>query len=114
MGRGVVGVGQHRLGTKTIEELGKKTGAWTTTIAWDPAVFTTENLKQYDAIFLSSTTGCFLDKAGDKATTDARRAAFTEFVPSLTSIQAGSICQMRSPGDGIAASYPMRCRFSRR
>ena len=68
------------LGAKTIEELGKKTGAWTSDTSWDPAVFTAENLKQYDAIFLSSTTGCFLDKAGDKATTDARRQALIGFV----------------------------------
>src|SRR5262245_51181855 len=68
------------LAAKTIEEMGKKTGEWTSDTSWDPAVFTTENLKQYDAIFLSSTTGCFLDKAGDKAATDARRAAFLEFV----------------------------------
>jgi type 1 glutamine amidotransferase len=68
------------LAAKAVEELGKKTGAWTSETSWDPAVFTTENLKQYDAIFLSSTTGCFLDKAGDKAATDARRAAFIEFV----------------------------------
>jgi type 1 glutamine amidotransferase len=70
------------LAAKTIEEMGKKTGAWTSDTSWDPAVFTTENLKQYDAIFLSSTTGCFLDKAGDKAATDARRAAFIAFVRS--------------------------------
>ena len=68
------------LAAKTIEEMGKKFGAWTSDTSWDPAVFTTENLKQYDAIFLSSTTGCFLDKAGDKAETDARRAAFIAFV----------------------------------
>jgi type 1 glutamine amidotransferase len=68
------------LAAKTIEELGKKTGAWTSDTSWDPAVFTAENLQQYDAIFLSSTTGCFLDKAGDKATTDARRAALLNFV----------------------------------
>jgi type 1 glutamine amidotransferase len=74
--------GSIPLAAKTVEEMGKKTGAWTSDTAWDPAVFTTENLKQYDAIFLSSTTGCFLDKAGDKATTDARRAAFVEFVRS--------------------------------
>ena len=55
------------LAAKAVEELGKKTGAWTSDTSWDPAVFTAENLKQYDAIFLSSTTGCFLDKAGDKA-----------------------------------------------
>ncbi len=70
------------LAAKAIEELGKKTGAWTSDTSWDPAVFTADNLKQYDAIFLSSTTGCFLDKAGDKAATDARRAAFVEFVRS--------------------------------
>jgi len=70
------------LAAKAVEELGKKTGAWTSDTSWDPAVFTADNLKQYDAIFLSSTTGCFLDKAGDKAATDARRAAFVEFVRS--------------------------------
>ncbi len=70
------------LAAKAVEELGKRTGAWTSDTSWDPAVFTADNLKQYDAIFLSSTTGCFLDKAGDKAATDARRAAFVEFVRS--------------------------------
>jgi type 1 glutamine amidotransferase len=70
------------LAAKAVEELGKKTGAWTSDTSWDPAVFTADNLKQYDAIFLSSTTGCFLDKAGDKAATDTRRAAFIEFVRS--------------------------------
>jgi type 1 glutamine amidotransferase len=70
------------LAAKAVEELGKKTGAWTSDTSWDPAVFTADNLKQYDAIFLSSTTGCFLDKVGDKAATDARRAAFVEFVRS--------------------------------
>jgi type 1 glutamine amidotransferase len=68
------------LAAKAVEELGRKTGAWTSDTSWDPAVFSTANLKQYDAIFLSNTTGCFLDKAGDKAETDARRAAFLEFV----------------------------------
>jgi type 1 glutamine amidotransferase len=71
------------LAMKTVEELGKKTGAWTSDWAWDPAVFTKDNLAKYDAIFLSSTTGCFLDApAGNKAVTDARRAAFVEFVRS--------------------------------
>lgn len=70
------------LAAKAVEELGKKTGAWTSDTSWDPAVFTADNLKKYDAIFLSSTTGCFLDAPGDKAATDARRAAFVEFVRS--------------------------------
>jgi type 1 glutamine amidotransferase len=70
------------LAAKTIEEMGKKYGTWTSDTSWDPAVFTADNLKQYDAIFLSSTTGCFLDAPGDKAATDARRAAFVDFVRS--------------------------------
>jgi type 1 glutamine amidotransferase len=80
------------LAAKAVEELGKKTGAWTSDTSWDPAVFTAANLKQYDAIFLSSTTGCFLDMAPEaddataralaKKTTDERRTAFIEFVRS--------------------------------
>jgi type 1 glutamine amidotransferase len=60
--------------------MGEKLGTWTTTISYDPAVFTTANLAQYDAILLDSTTGCFLDAPGDPATTAARRAALLEFV----------------------------------
>ena len=70
------------LAAKTVEEMGKKTGAWSSDTSWDPAVFTAANLKQYDAIFLSSTTGCFLDKEGDKPETEARRAALINFVRS--------------------------------
>ena len=47
------------LAGRTIDELGKKTGAWSTTITYDPADVTEQNLKQYDAIFLASTTGAF-------------------------------------------------------
>ena len=89
------------LAAKAVEELGKKTGAWTSTTSWDPAVFTTENLKQYDAIFLSSTTGCFLDKAGDKAATDARRAAFTEFVRS-----GKGVAGIHATGDSYHGACP--------
>jgi hypothetical protein len=45
-------------------------------------VFTADNLKQYDAIFLSSTTGCFLDDPNDQTVTDAHRKAFLDFVRS--------------------------------
>jgi type 1 glutamine amidotransferase len=68
------------LAMKTIEAIGKKTGAWTTDWAWDPSVFTADNLKQYDAIFLSSTTGTFLDDPNDQAVTDVRRKALLDFV----------------------------------
>ena len=68
------------LAGRTIEELGKKTGAWTTTITYDPADITDANLKQYDAIFLASTTGAFLDDPNDAAATAARRKALLDFV----------------------------------
>ena len=49
------------LAARTVEEMGKKTGAWSATITYDPADINEQNLKQYDAIFLASTTGHFLD-----------------------------------------------------
>jgi type 1 glutamine amidotransferase len=65
---------------KTIEEMGKKTGAWSTSITYDPADINEANLKQYDAIFLASTTGAFLDDPNDAAATAARRKALLDFV----------------------------------
>ncbi len=68
------------LAARTIEEIGKKTGAWSTTITYDPADINEANLKQYDAIFLASTTGEFLDDPKDAAATAARRKALLDFV----------------------------------
>ena len=68
------------LAAKMLEEMGKKTGAWTATTTYDAADINTANLKQYDVVFLDSTTGCFLDDPNDKAATDARRAALLEFI----------------------------------
>jgi uncharacterized protein len=68
------------LAAKMVEYLGDKTGAWMTTITYDPTAITPENLKQYDAIFLDSTTGEFLDESNDKAATDLRRKALLDFV----------------------------------
>ena len=70
------------LAARTIEEMGKKTGAWTSTTSWDVNDITAENLKQYDAIFLSNTTGTFLDDPNDQSLTDARRKAFQDFLMS--------------------------------
>ena len=70
------------LAAATVEALGNKTKAWTTTVTYNASDITAENLKQYDAVFLDSTTGCFLDEPGDKAATDARRAALLSFVRS--------------------------------
>jgi len=68
------------LASKMVEYLGDKTGAWMTDITYDAAMITPENLKRYDAIFLDSTTGEFLDDANDKAVTDLRRQALMNFV----------------------------------
>jgi uncharacterized protein len=70
------------LAAKMVEYLGDKTGAWMTTITYDAAAITPENLKQYDAIFLDSTTGAFLDDPNDQGTTDLRRQALLDFVKS--------------------------------
>ena len=68
------------LAARTVEELGKKTGAWTTTITYDAAQITQENLKQYDVLVLDSTTGAFLDDPNDAAATAARKKALLDFV----------------------------------
>ncbi len=76
------------LAAKMVEEMGKKTGAWTTDITYAASAINAETLSHYDAIFLSSTTGTFLDEPnpfGDpavQAVTDARRKAFMDFVRS--------------------------------
>jgi len=76
------------LAAKMMEEMGKKTGAWTATTTYDASDISAANLKQYDAIFLDSTTGCFLDDPADKAATDARRAALLDFIRSGKGIAA--------------------------
>ena len=68
------------LAARTVEALGQKTGAWTTVITYTAADITDQNLQQYDAIFLASTTGTFLDDPADPAVTAARRKALLDFV----------------------------------
>jgi len=75
------------LAAKTVEALGNRGGLWATTVSYNPVDISTENLKQYDAIFLDSTTGCFLDDK-DPAVTAARRSAFMNFVRSGKGIAA--------------------------
>lgn len=67
------------LAAKTVEALGNQGGLWSTTVTYDAADINAANLKQYDAIFLDSTTACFLDDA-DPSVTAGRRAAFLDFV----------------------------------
>ena len=68
------------LAAKMVEYLGDKTGAWITDITYDSAMITSENLKHYDALFLDSTTGEFLDDPNDRAVSDLRRQALLSFV----------------------------------
>src|SRR5262245_15805076 len=91
------------IAARTIEEMGKKYNAWTTTITYDPADINEANLKQYDAVFLASTTGAFLDEPTDAAVTAARRKALLDFVRSgkgLAGIHAAtdSYHQSGNPG----------------
>jgi len=67
------------MAAKTVEALGNKGDLWSTTVSYNLADITAANLRQYDAIFLDSTTACFLDDT-DAAATKARRAAFLDFV----------------------------------
>jgi hypothetical protein len=68
------------LAAATIEALGDRTDAWTTTISYDAADINRANLAQYDATFLASTTGAFLDDPDNAAVTRARRQALLDFV----------------------------------
>ena len=95
------------LAARTVEEIGKKTGAWSATISYDPVVITKDNLKQYDAIFLDNTTGAFLDDADDQAVTDARKKALLDFVrggKGLAGIHAASDSYHGRPGGGRGAA----------
>ncbi len=75
------------LAAKAVEALGNRGGLWTTTVSYNAADITANNLKQYDAIFLDSTTACFLDDK-DPSVTAARRSAFIDFVRSGKGIAA--------------------------
>jgi type 1 glutamine amidotransferase len=96
------------LAAKTVEQMGVRTGAWSTTITYDPAAISTQNLKQYDLVFLDNTTGNFLDDPNDASATDARKTALLEFVRSgkgLAGIHAAgdSYHQARGAGRGAGA-----------
>ena len=70
------------LAAATIKALGEKTGAWSTTITFNAADISEENLRQYDAVFLASTTGAFLDEPADPMAEIPRRQALLDFVRS--------------------------------
>ena len=83
------------LAAKMVEYLGDRTGAWMTTITYDAAAITPDNLKQYDAVFLDNTTAEFLTDANDSGATDMRKRALLDFVKSgkgLAGIHAATDC----------------------
>jgi type 1 glutamine amidotransferase len=92
------------LAARTIEALGQKTGAWTTVITYTAAEITEQNLQQYDAVFLASTTGTFLDDP-DPAVTAARRKALVDFVRGGKGL-AGIHAATDSYHGGSAAAAP--------
>ena len=98
------------LAAKTIEEMGKKTGAWTTTVSYDAAVITAENLAQYDVLLLDNTTGAFLDEPGKPAVHEARKKALLDFVPLGQGPGRASV----PPAIPTASRrrHPYRCRAS--
>ncbi len=58
---------------------GRSPQAWTTVITFNINDINAQNLEQYDAVFLNSTTGQFLDDA-DPVASEARRKALLDFV----------------------------------
>lgn len=70
------------LAAAAIKEIGIRTGAWSTTITYDPADINAQNLRQYDMVFLASTTGQYLDDPNNKELTTERRQALLNFVRS--------------------------------
>ena len=97
------------LASKMVEYLGDKTGAWMTTITYDPAAINADNLKQYDALFLDNTTGAFLDDPHDENATRARRQALLDFVKGgkgLAGIHAASDSYHTSPRPAARGAEP--------
>ncbi len=95
------------LAARTVEALGEKTGAWSTTVSYDSAVITADNLKQYDLLFLDNTTGAFLDDPNDPAVTEARKKALLDFVrggKGLAGIHAATDSYHTSGGRGPGAA----------
>lgn len=75
-------------GAKAIELLGQKTGAYSTTISEDPAMFAPDSLAQFDAVLMLNTTGTLFDDA-------ALKESFLNFVKGgkgLAGIHAATDC----------------------
>jgi type 1 glutamine amidotransferase len=49
--------GAAQAAAKALDLMGQKTGAWTTTVSDDPAVFEPDSLKAFDAVCINNTSG---------------------------------------------------------
>ena len=101
------------LAAKTVEALGPRPARGRRRSPTIRRTSTAQNLKQYDAMFLDSTTGAFLDDPNDAAATAARRKALLEFVrggKGLAGIHAAtdSTTQPQLPAGGAPAAAPRR------
>lgn len=91
------------LAAYTIKAIGDKTGAYSSTITYDPADINTVNLAGYDGLFLDNTTLNFLDDPKDAAATAARKQALLDFVlggKGLIGIHAAGDSYHTSPARG--------------
>ena len=95
-------------GARAVQRMGEKTGAFTSTISNDPAVFSAESLANYDAVVLVNTTGDWLrprreqfnrlsdeDKAAWEKREAENKQALLDFVRSgkgLVGFHAASDC----------------------
>jgi uncharacterized protein len=71
------------IGTKAIEMMGDKTGAYAAMVSEDESMFEPEKLKTFDAVFMLNTTGdCLKAKDGDKAKEELYKKALEDFVLS--------------------------------
>ncbi len=92
-----VGYGGHRsipTANLAFTLMGRKTGAFETTISRDPAIFKPENLKQFDAVFLNNTVGNLF-------TDHALRQSLLEFVfggGGLLGVHGTTVAFTRWPG----------------
>jgi type 1 glutamine amidotransferase len=92
-----VGYGGHRSAAHAnlaFELMGRKTGAFETTVSADPAVFRPESLKGFDAVFFNNTVGNLFEDP-------ALRRSLVEFVlggGGLMGVHGTSVAFTRWPG----------------
>ena len=100
------------LAAKTIEELGKKTGAWTTTITYDPADINTKNLEQYDALFLVEHDRLLPRREDDRAA--GEQGGSRSAAGGVHRVRARRQGRRRHSRDRRLVSQPVRQRSGRR